>query len=83
MRKFWIIFFLIIISFNILNAMQIILYNDRVITGKFIKVDKENVVIFSQEKLVTVSLYTIVTIFDDKKNEISKDDLVNLKKKIS
>ncbi len=72
MRKFWIIFFLIIISFNILNAMQIILYNDRVITGKFIKVDKENIVIFSQEKLVTVSLYTILTIFDDKKNEIPK-----------
>lgn len=80
MRKFWVLCFLLIISFNFLNAMQLILHNDRVITGKFIKVDKESVVIFSQEKLVTVSLHTIVTIFDDEMNEIPRIILASLKK---
>ncbi len=81
MKKNWIFFILIMsISFNILCAIELILVNDRVISGKFIKINEENVLIFSQEKLVTVSIPTIAVVIDNQKEEISLNDLFSYKK---
>lgn len=80
MRKIFLLSFLLFLSINSLNSMKLILFNDHVITGRFIKIEDEKIYIFSQEQLVIASLYTVVTIIDDNENEIPYTDLLDEKK---
>lgn len=80
MRRILLLFIFLFLSVNSLLSMKLILYNDRVITGRFIKIEDENIHIYSQEKLVITSLYTVVTIIDDEDSEIPYTDLIDKKK---